>query len=91
MSRYLILILMLTALLGVVTNGEEAWAQVSYTIARYTVNSSSQSSGGDYSMRATIGQATTGRISGGEFTLTRGYWQAAPAEAGNVYLPSLQQ
>ena len=50
----------------------------SYQIEWWTVDGGGGvSSGGSYSLSATIGQAEAGFLSGGEFLLTGGFWGAA--------------
>jgi hypothetical protein len=47
------------------------------------------SSGGEYTLRGTIGQADAGTLSAGDLTLVGGFWAGAPPGAGtySVYLP----
>ena len=45
------------------------------------------STGGDYSLGGTIGQADAGVMSGGEYVLTGGFWSRVPRQEHVVYLP----
>jgi hypothetical protein len=51
------------------------------------------SSGGEYTLGGTAGQAVAGDLSGGDYTLTSGFWHGdatiapPPAEGHAVYLP----
>jgi hypothetical protein len=51
------------------------------------------SSGGEYALGGTAGQAAAGVLSGGDYTLTAGFWHGdatiapPPAEDHAVYLP----
>jgi hypothetical protein len=44
------------------------------------------SSGGDYTLHGTIGQADAGELAGGGYTLAGGFWRSA-AVAHYIYLP----
>lgn len=66
------------------------WAQGSIFMARYTVSSSSVSSGGGYIVRSTMGQSVTSGSSSSTFTVNSGYWRAPTVEEGNqIFLPML--
>lgn len=87
-ARPIICLALMIALLG--------WgvvlAQDAYIVARSTIASSSVTSGGDYTVRSTTGQATTSSISGGRFTVNGGYWHATtPEEGSQIFLPVLQR
>lgn len=49
------------------------------------------STGGDYGLGGTIGQADAGVLTGGDYTLAGGFWSGAGAAAGPemhpIYLP----
>lgn len=67
-------------------------AQDAYSVARSTIASSNVTSGGDYTVRGTTGQATTSSISGGTFTVNGGYWHATTSEEGSrIFLPALER
>jgi hypothetical protein len=94
MKRYLLLIV-LTILAATVSS---VWAQTEipttpnadYAIAWYTVDGGGgTSTGGNYTLDGTIGQADAGSLSGGRYTLSGGYWIAAASVQLDhfVYLP----
>jgi len=61
---------------------------VSYSIDWYTIDGGGAtfSTGGNYSLGGTIGQADAGSMSGGSYSLVGGFWGGA-AVSYNIYLP----
>ena len=50
-----------------------------YSIDWYTIDGGGgRSSGGDYSLVGTVGQADAGEMSGGDFELSGGFWGGGP-------------
>lgn len=57
----------------------------SFTINWFTIDGGGGTSvGGSYSVRGTIGQPDAGTLSGGNFTITGGFWST---EVGSIGLP----
>jgi hypothetical protein len=86
MKRNLILLSLLAILL--ITTAEVIPA-TGYDISWWTVDSggvTSNSTGGNYSLRGTIGQPDAGSLSGGGYTLTGGFWGGASG-GYRIYLP----
>jgi hypothetical protein len=73
-----------------------AWAQDGYSLTRYTIASSNVSSGGDYAVRGTTGQAVTSSASDSTFAVKGGYWLTSvsndTSDAGSqMFLPALER
>lgn len=85
---------LLLALLGSVTLAQAHSAQPAPTggggfeISWYTIDSGGAmfSTGGPYSLGGSIGQADTGTLNSGSYTLNGGFWPGATGQY-RVYLP----
>jgi hypothetical protein len=84
MQTKVLVVIMLVALLLIAARMMDP---AIYQIDWWTVNGGGGvSSGGSYSLSATIGQADAGTLSGGEFLLAGGFWGGAFATY-NLNLP----
>ena len=79
---------LLTAVLLVLMLAIPALAQngVPYDLGWWTADAGGYTAGGAYALRGTIGQPDAGTMSGGDYTLTGGFWPGA-AVRHNAYLP----
>ena len=72
-----------------------AYAQDGFDLSWSTVDGGGThfSTGGDYSMGGTIGQPDAGVLSGGDYTLSGGFWSGGSmgATQHNIYLPLVGQ
>jgi hypothetical protein len=92
MRRSITLMLICLALLTSIIRWSIAWAQGSYNITRYTVESSGTSNSNSYKVSGTTGQAAASSISNGTFTVNGGYWRATIVEEGSqIFLPALER
>ena len=68
-----------------------AHAQGRYDLSRWTVDGAGgTSSGGDYALSGTAGQAEVGALmQGGTYELAGGFWGVGTAGGHDVYLPLL--
>jgi hypothetical protein len=72
---------------AVITSDLRAQSGSGYDLSWSTVDGGGgESSGGVYAVVGTIGQAETGVMSGGSYTLRSGFWPGAAVEY-KVYLP----
>jgi hypothetical protein len=82
--------LILLTLLGLLLSATTALAQSGngYDLSWWTVDGGGHafSTGGSYALGGTIGQPDAGVMSGGDFALQGGFWQAGAAYE-YVYLP----
>jgi hypothetical protein len=59
-----------------------------YEITWYTVDGGGgASSGGDYALDGTIGQADAGSLNGGAYVLAGGFWAGLTTALYNLFLP----
>ncbi len=79
-----LVVLALTGSLALARSGDLA-------IPWFTVSSGGASDGASYALRGTSGQAAAGRMSGGEFAVSGGYWSGLsppqPEGGAQIYLP----
>jgi hypothetical protein len=56
-------------------------ASAQFTVVRFTIDGggTTQSSGGTFALGGTVGQPDAGRLSGGSFTLSGGFWSGGGA------------
>jgi hypothetical protein len=84
-------ILTLGLLLALVLVGPAVLAQSGYDLSWWTVDGGggvSQSADGTYSVHGTIGQPDAGApLSGGDYSLTGGFWGAGVSAGVDVFLP----
>jgi hypothetical protein len=67
-------------------SGTSAAPDATYTIPWYTVDGGGgTSSGGIYALQGTAGQPDAGVLTGGEYTLTGGYWYTQAARG--IWMP----
>lgn len=88
-----IFMLILLALIS----GQAALAEAAFSIPWWTVDGGGgQSSGGSYSVMGTLGQPDTGTMSGGQYSVNGGFWNAegviSPTPlppVQSIYLPTV--
>jgi hypothetical protein len=70
-------------------NADEA-QQAAYDLSWWTVDAGGTtfSTGGTYTLGATVGQPDAGAMTGGDFTLSGGFWSGAAVQH-TIYLPLL--
>jgi len=90
--RHLFLCIGLTLVFLLVVTSAFAQSGGSYDLTWNTVDGGGAmfSTGGSYSLGGTIGQADTGELSGGAYTLAGGFWIGV-ATAFGIYLPLMMK
>lgn len=90
-TRAVILLAVLVCALAI---GSTVWAQTggTFDLTWNTIDGGGAtfSSGGNYSLGGTIGQADAGAMSGGTFSLNGGFW-AGTGGKFTIYLPAIQR
>lgn len=91
-NKKILLLGILTALLALTVVATAAGPLAdSFSIPWWTVDGGGGSSqGGAYTLKGTVGQADAGTISGGNFSLTGGYWSITMV-VFRIYLPVTQR
>lgn len=90
LNRHMCLVLSgITLTLLIVARLVSAQGGGSYDLANWVVSGGGNtvSSGGSYRLGDTIGQPAAGRISGGVYVLSSGFWHRAGVSGLDVYLP----
>lgn len=73
--KWLILSALLIILITVILSGAASADVLSYSLDWWTVDGGGgTSSGGNYALRGTVGQADANVLTGGEYTLSGGFW-----------------
>jgi hypothetical protein len=73
--KWLVLSALLIILITVILSGAASADVLSYSLDWWTVDGGGgTSSGGDYALSGTVGQADANVLTGGEYTLSGGFW-----------------
>jgi hypothetical protein len=82
------LVALLASGVALAASAPPATPEDDYAISWWTVDGggTTASSGGSYALGGAIGQPDAGLMSGGDYTLSGGFWGGGPA-MHNIYLP----
>ena len=91
--RRLLILLLVAAALVILSTDSRAQTGSDYDLSWWTIDAggSTNTSGGVYSLSATIGQPDASTSSGSGYSLVGGFWADQSSAVFKTYLPSIQR